>query len=384
MKNYLLISLGTVALLCGCQHTKPQGQFTEFEAPGIASTSKLKPTGLTMTTFTNTLDPALLRAPTNFFTLGPGDRLDIELQGETNSLTQTAVGPDGKIYFYLLPGLDVWGLTLGQTRSLVEQQLGQYVRGTPMVNVTLRSVESKRVWLLGRFQQPGVYNMSVPMTLLEAIAMAGGSQSFAGQKQISEGGPLGEDLADLQHSFIVRNGKMIPVDFDALLNKGDLSQNIYLQPDDFVYFSPGYSKEVYVLGAVIQPKPVQYVHGLTLIQAIASAYGTVRDAYLAHVTVIRGSLAKPEVSFVNYYDIVKGKAPDVELQPHDIVYVPLTPYRYLRKYMDVALDTFVSSVAINQGTKLVGGGTATGGSGIFIPVGSGITITPPSVVPPIH
>jgi polysaccharide biosynthesis/export protein len=257
------------------------------------------------------------------------------------------------------------------------------VRGQPQVNIMLRDVQSKHVWLLGRFQQPGIYNLAAPTTLLEAIAAAGGSQSFAGQRQISEGGPLGEDLADLEHSFIVRDNKMLPVNFYKLLDKGDLSQNIYLQPDDFVYFAPSYAKEVYVLGAVLQPKPVQYVKGMTLMQAIAGSYGTVRDAWLAHVTIIRGSLSNPEVTFVNYYDIVKGKTPDIALQPRDIVYVPLTRYRYLRKYVDIALNTFVSSVAINAGTTITTPSGGRGTSGITIPVGSGITIIPPPA-PPIH
>jgi len=238
------------------------------------------------------------------------------------------------------------------------------------------------VWLLGRFQQPGIYNMAAPTTLLEAIASAGGSQSFAGQRQISEGGPIGEDLADFNHSFVVRNNKMVPVDFHRLLEKGDLSQNIYLQPDDFIYFAPGYAKEVYVLGAVLQPKPVQYLRGLTLMQAITASYGPVRDAWLAHVTLVRGSLARPDVTFVNYYDIAKGKSPDVPLEPGDIIYVPLTRYRYLRKYLDVALDTFVSSVAINAGTR-VSTPRSSGGSGITIPVGSTIIING-TQVPPIH
>jgi polysaccharide export outer membrane protein len=265
---------------------------------------------------------------------------------------------------------------------MLQHELTHYVRGQPQVNVTLRDVQSKHVWLLGRFQAPGVYNMAAPTTLLEAVASAGGSQSFAGQRQISEGGPLGADLADLQHSFIVRDNKMLPVDFYALLDKGDLSQNIYLQPDDFVYFAPAYAKEVYVLGAVTQPKPVQYVEGMTLMQAIAGSYGTVRDAWLGHVTIVRGSISHPKVAFVNYYDVVKGHTPDVALQPGDIVYVPLTRYRYLRKYVDIALNTFVSSVAINAGTRIsVPQGSAI--SGVTIPVGSGITIIPPSA-PPIH
>jgi polysaccharide export outer membrane protein len=336
-----------------------------------------------MRSVTNTLDPELLRSPTNLFTLGPGDKLDIELLNETNSLTTTVVGPDGKIYFSLLPGTDVWGLTLGQAREVLQHEMSRYVRGTPQITVSLRDVQSKHVWLLGRFQQPGVYSMAAPTTLLEAIASAGGSQSFAGQRQISEGGPLGEDLADLEHSFIVRDNKMLPVNFERLLDKGDLTQNIYLQPDDFVYFAPSYAKEVYVLGAVVQPKPVQYVRGMSLMQAISGAYGTVRDAWLGHVTIVRGSLANPQVAFVDYYEIVKGKTPDVMLSPGDIIYVPLTRYRYLRKYVDVALNTFVSTVAINAGSKLTlpSGGKA--GNTITIPVGSGVTIIPPPA-PPIH
>lgn len=368
------ISVLAVLLLAGCQSEMPAKRFQDVNTL-FAPT----PAALEMTMMTNRLDPELLRAPTNLFTLGPGDKLDIELGDETNSLTTTVVGPDGKIYFNLLPGLDVWGLSVGQTRDTIEHELGKYIRGEPQVTVALRDVQSKRVWMLGRFQRPGIYTLSVPTTLLEAIAAAGGSQSFAGQRQIGQGGPLGEDLADLSRSFVVRNGKMLPVDFEALLEKGDLSQNIYLEPDDFIYFTPGWAKEVYVLGAVTQPQAVQYVKNMTLMQAIAGAYGTVRDAYLAHVMIVRGSLTQPQVAALNYYDIVQGKSPDVPLEPNDIVYVPLTPYRYLRKYLDIALNTFVSSVAINAGVKA----TQPPVSNVIIPVGGGGTTTPPPV-PPIH
>lgn len=364
-------------LLAGCHTNKPMAIYRDLN-----DVPQVKAANAQMITVSNYLSPSLLQPPTNFFTLGPGDKLDIEMPDDTNSLTTTVVGPDGKIYFNLLPGVDVWGLTLGQTRQVLEHQLKKYVRGEPQINVSLRDVQSKRVWMLGRFQQPGVYSLAGPTRLLEAVAAAGGSQSFAGQRQISEGGPLGEDLADLHRSFIIRNGKMLPVDFYALVDKGDLSQNIYLEPDDFIYFAPAYAKEVYVLGAVTQPQPVPYVQGMTMIQAIAGAFGTIRDAYLFHVTIVRGSLAKPQIAIVNYYDIVKGKAPDIALQPNDIVYIPFAPYRYLRKYMDTALDTFASSVALNAGTRL---STPNGSSSVTIGIPIGIpTSTIGPSLPPIH
>jgi protein involved in polysaccharide export with SLBB domain len=364
-----------VAFLAGCQNTKPQ--FSRFENSARLAAEP------SLITLTNQIDPAWLHAPTNRFTLGPGDRVEIELLDEAGSKTTTIVGPDGKIYFNLLPGLDVWGLTLSQAKATLEQNLTNYVRSTPRVNLTLREVASKRVWVLGRVQQPGVYSMAAPMTLLEAISMAGGSLTFAGARDISGGGgPLGEELADLKHSFVVRNGKLLPVNFDALLNKGDLSQNIYLQPDDFIYFAPAYAREVYVLGAVVQPRPVGYTDGMTLAGAVAGAFGTVRDAYLNNVVVVRGTLSQPDIAVVNYKAIVHGEAPDLPLQPHDIVYVPFSPYRYLRKYAEIALNTFVSSVAINAGSSLFSKGN-TGGAGIFIPVGSGVQVIPPPA-PPIH
>src|SRR5437763_611587 len=51
------------------------------------------------------LDPALLRPAETVFRLGPGDQLDIELMGDVSTRASVTVGPDGKIYYYMLPGL---------------------------------------------------------------------------------------------------------------------------------------------------------------------------------------------------------------------------------------------------------------------------------------
>jgi protein involved in polysaccharide export with SLBB domain len=171
------------------------------------------------------------------------------------------------------------------------------------------------------------------------------------------------------------------VDFTRLLYEGDLNQNIYLEPDDFVYLPAATAREVYVLGAVTQPRPVPYVEGMTVAGAVASAYGTLRDAYLPHVAVVRGSLSQPQLTIVDYRKVIRGEAPDFQLQPNDIVYVPLSPYRYLRRYAEVILNTFVASTAINAGSYAVTKPQEFRG-GVFIPVGSGVQIIPPVSPPP--
>lgn len=281
------------------------------------------------------------------FTAGPGDKLEIEILSDPSSRAVTTVGPDGKVYYYLLPGLDVWGLTLSQIRSKLQDELAKYV-AAPQVSVSLRGIESKRVWLLGQLRNAGVYPMASPTTLLEAISSAGGLASASGP------GPMeSEDLVDLRRSFIIRQGQVLPVDFARLLREGDMSQNVLLRPDDFVYVPPALAREIYVLGAVGFSRPVPWTEESTLISTISSAGGTIKNAYLSHVGVVRGSLSEPKIAIVDYKAIVAGRAPDVRLHPRDIVYVPFTPYKNVVKYVNLILDTFARAVAINEGARAV-------------------------------
>jgi polysaccharide biosynthesis/export protein len=304
-------------------------------------------TNFTAVPLTNQVSPDLLKPVAEPFTLGPGDKIEVELLGDASTRTLLTVGPDGKIYFYLLPGIDVWGWTLGQTKERLERELTRYVPGA-QVAVTLRGIESQRIWLLGRLHNSGVYPMGAPMTLLEAISTAGGVQSATGP------GTTGvEELADLRHSLIVRQGQLLPVDFQRLIQQGDMTQNIYLRPNDFVYVPSAIAQDVYVLGAVRLPRPVRYPQAKTLIGAITECGGTIKDAYLTHVGIVRGSLTQPKIAIVDYREIVSGKGSDVRLQPRDIVYVPFTPYKNLVKYVNFILDTFARAEAINEGARAV-------------------------------
>jgi polysaccharide export outer membrane protein len=333
----LLVSLVLLASLSSGCRTNYGPRFDPYSTNQVAGTTNLNGTVVV----TNKLDPAMLLPKQEPFRVGPGDRLEIELLGEGGSPELCFVGPDGKLYFSLLPGVQVWGLTLAEIKELIEQQLTAYVRH-PHVTITLRTVESARVWVMGRVSTPGLYPLDHPTTVIEAITRAGGvfSSRLSGTT---------EELADLHHSFIVRRGEYLPVNFHDLLRAGDTAQNIYLEPDDFIYLPSALSTAVFVIGAVGQPRSVGFSDQVTLVSAIASARGTIANARLHEVVIVRGSLSQPSVGLVDYLAIVQGKQPDIRLQPRDIVYVPLSPYRQLEKYAKLAVNTFVRGAAANAG-----------------------------------
>jgi polysaccharide export outer membrane protein len=343
----LALALGT-----GCQIPKfSNAPRFEPRATGVFSNAA---TGINLS---RQLDPNLLQPKRDLFTLGPGDRIQVEIIGQPTSSTDVTVGPDGKIYYDLLPGTDVWGLTIGQTKRLLETGLDKFTAGA-QVSITLRAVGSKYLWMLGSLDRPGIYPMTAPTTLLEAMSLAGGTRR-------AQSAATTVDIADLRHAFVIRNGAPLPVDFQRLLEQGDMSQNIYLQPDDFVYVPSGAAREIYLFGAVRTPRAMALSETPTLVAAITAGGGTLRDAFISQVAIVRGSLTKPEIAVVNYQDILEGRAGDIQLEPRDIVFVPNSPYRFLRNYVDVVLNTFVFTAAANEGIAAFGGGPA----GVGVSVG---------------
>lgn len=334
-----------LAFAAGCAHRPPR--VTTLQPQPVAPETAAA------------LDPALLNPAPREFTLGPGDRLDLELLDDPASRVTTTVGPDGKIYFYLLPGIDVWGLTLPQVRERLEQGMQEYFREKRPVSVALRASESQRVWLLGRVNKPGVYPLGGNTTLLEALAAGDGPASATPGATVGAALGLGDvgrtmdDSSDLRRAFVMRNGQRLPVDLDRLLNRGDLSQNIRLQGGDFIYLPTSGGSDVSVLGAVGTARVVPYERDMTLVQAVANAGGTIPDAFVRQVAVVRGSLTDPQIAIVDYEAIVLGRAPDVRLEPQDIVYVPYTPYRTLKRYVNLILDTFVRATGVNEGARAV-------------------------------
>src|SRR4051812_6106860 len=114
MKKALPMFIAGLLLVAGCRTYGPK--FDPYQ-PGTATGGIFAPVELT-----NRIDASLLKSPTDPYRLGPGDVIDIEVIGEAANHTTVTLGPDGKIYYSLLPGMSLWGYSLAEARSLLQQE----------------------------------------------------------------------------------------------------------------------------------------------------------------------------------------------------------------------------------------------------------------------
>lgn len=277
------------------------------------------------------------------FTLGPGDTFDISLYERPETARQgITIGPDGRINYLEARDVMAAGLAIDELRAKLEEILSKYHRA-PRVVINPTAFVSKKYYVLGNVNGRGVYPLDRPISLIEAVARAKGFVMAFPQQQTWP-------QADFGRSFLIRRRSdgtfgRVPVDFEALFLEGDLSQNIALEPDDYLFFPPLEAQEVYVLGEVNGPGPLPYTPNLTVLGAIAARGGFTTRAYKSKVLVVRGSLSRPETFVVNVADVLKARALDFRLQNRDIVYVHERPFARAEELAEQAALTFVQSLA---------------------------------------
>ena len=277
-------------------------------------------------------------------TLGAGDLLNLQLfDVQDSARTEVPIGPDGRISFLQARDIMAAGLTIDELRAKIDEDLSKYYQN-PRSIISPAAFHSKKYIVLGAVVNKGVFTFDRPLTVIEAIARAGGLETGLYATRTVE-------LADLQRSFLVRNGQRVPVDFERLFQRGDLSQNIPLQPDDYLYFALASANEIYVLGEVMAPGIQVFAARPTVISAITLRGGYTYRAFKSRVLVVRGSLDQPQTFVVDTAAILAGKAPDFKLQPRDIVYVGRNPWVVAAEVVDMAAKAFVQSVVV-QATSL--------------------------------
>lgn len=296
------------------------------------------PGGISITNFSFSASDKSQRAEwQKRLTLGPGDVLNISLFGQPElDRKEIAIGPDGRLSYLQATDIPASGSTVDELREKLDQELTKFYR-TPRTLVVPVTFKSKKYYVLGKVANRGVYSLERPLTIVEAVARAKGLETG-----LIDNNNLA-DIADLQRSFLMRNGQRLKVNFERLFQEGDLSQNIAVEPEDYIYFASLAMKEVYVLGEVRQPGPTAHTANSTVSHAIANRGGFTDRAYKSHVLVIRGSLNNPRTYVVNVWSTLEARGLDFKLEPRDIVYVHYRPFIKAEELLDLAASAFVQS-----------------------------------------
>lgn len=253
------------------------------------------------------------------YKLGPGDILTITVwdhpeltipAGTFRSAEQagTLVAEDGTIFYPYVGILPVAGKTTREVRAILAQRLSRVIEKV-QIDVRVISYRSKRVYLVGEVNRPGQQAVTdIPMTILEAVNLAGGFTKDADHSQV----------------LLTRANTTWRVDLQSLYEDGAISQNIKLEPGDIVNVPDRSLNKVFVLGEV--QKPGSYFMNkkrITLAEVLADAgYVNEMTSNPKYIFVMRGRSDSPELYHLD------AKSPDAllladrfPLRPRDIVFV---------------------------------------------------------------
>ncbi len=175
------------------------------------------------------------------YIIGTDDILFISVWQNKDLDQEVTVTPDGKIAVQLIGEAQAQGLTVSQLDQLLTEKFKEYLK-YPEVSVTIRKIGGKKIILLGEVINPGVYTMTDKSSVLELIAKANGYTKDAVISSV----------------VLIRGGLQKPVGYRLnlvkALKKGDLSQNMALEPEDIIYVPRTFISNVsYVMNQVLSP-----------------------------------------------------------------------------------------------------------------------------------
>ncbi|MSR77317.1 MAG: hypothetical protein EXS63_03705 [Candidatus Omnitrophica bacterium] len=159
------------------------------------------------------------------YSLSVGDILGIEVWHNPDLTRRVSVRPDGRISLPLAGDLDVVGISLIQLREMIADKLKDYIRN-PQVTIAIEGFGGRKFIMLGEISSPGVYRFQESITLIEAVALAGGftKESHHGKIMIIRG-----DIRKQQQV------KIITVNAANILQRGMLTENLTILPNDIIF-----------------------------------------------------------------------------------------------------------------------------------------------------
>ncbi len=155
------------------------------------------------------------------YRLRAGDRVLVSVWREDALAREVQVLPDGSITFPLAGRVVVAGSGVTEAEQAIAERLRRYM-ADPVVSVSVTAIEGNTVYVLGQVERPGPIVMAAPMTVLQALSIAGGVTPFAkgNSIQVLRDAPQGR--------------RVIRVRYNDLVRGQGLDTNVKLQPGDTI------------------------------------------------------------------------------------------------------------------------------------------------------
>jgi polysaccharide export outer membrane protein len=261
------------------------------------------------------------------YLLGPSDVVELRVFNDAQFGGEFEVDPDGNI---VVPFIDqpihAQCRSVNALRKDVTSALGKFLK-EPRVYMRVKEQHShKPVVIYGAVRTSAPWEMRRPVRLLELVSNSGGvTEQHSGTIQIMHTEPPQcPDIEPVNGAPVQSSTDPLGLPFSIYkvdeLRQGKPEANPYLRPGDIVYVAE--APPVYVVGSVAQPANLYLREGTMLTRVIAQV-GGMKEANEEKVTIHRQKgNSEQELIPVNYKAIKQGKAPDVALQPYDIIEVP--------------------------------------------------------------
>lgn len=250
-------------------------------------------------------------------TASTATQMGVRALPSSNAGAGTVVDAQGNIFFPYAGKMRVAGMSAPQIQAMLTRRLARYIR-SPQVGVNVLTYQAKRVNVGGAVKNPSQLAISnVPMRVLDAINLAGGFT----------------DNADPTHVKITRNGVDHTVSLYDVMQRGDMSQNHLLGPNDVVFVPTNDQLKVHVMGEVKKQTTLKIPQGgMTLTDALGMAEGMNQEmADAKGVFVIRNAYHRQGDKIANVYQLNLKDASAFalgnrfKLQPNDVVFVTVAP-----------------------------------------------------------
>ena len=215
-----------------------------------------------------------LPTPSDYI-LGPGDKIFIDIYGESEAYYQVEVSPEGNALLENIGPVSLSGLKLNDAKNRLKNKLRKIYTGISSgktsINISVGIPRAIRINIAGEVQLPGTYNFSAFNTLYNALYVAGG---------------ITED-ASLRDIRLYRNNKLISsVDVYDFLKTGDMSTDVRLDNGDLILVGT-YKNRVTIKGNVITPGRFEFIEDESLLDLINYAGGFRENAYRKSVKITR-------------------------------------------------------------------------------------------------